>query len=487
MDTMIHLQNTYSSLPKDFHRSINPTSVKDPKFLSLNKRLLLELGIDNLDDNLLLSYFSGNSLPKESIPLSMTYAGHQFGNFVPQLGDGRAILLGELTDKSGKLNDIQLKGSGPTAYSRQGDGRSAIGPVIREYIISEAMHAMNIPTTRALAAVSTGENVQREGSVKGGILTRVANSHIRVGTFEFFRAREDYENLKVLADYVMNRLYPEISEEENKYLLLFKYIARRQSTLISKWMSVGFIHGVMNTDNFSISGETIDYGPCAFIDEYDPETVFSSIDRHGRYKFSNQPNIALWNLSCLAGCLLPIIDGDQKVKEGMIQKALEDFAKDIDENINIEMTKKIGLNHSKNNHSQMKDLLKMMRENKSDFTLTFRSLAKALYDENEAFLENFIDSEKPNQWLKDWKQIITKQIEKKDVIAENLKNTNPIYIPRNHLIEKAISEFENEDSTEMMNKILQATSEPYIEQKGMNDLSIPPKEGEKVTQTFCGT
>ena len=263
---MIHLQNTYSNLPKDFHRSINPTSVKDPKFLSLNKRLLLELGIDNLDDNLLLSYFSGNSLPKESIPLSMTYAGHQFGNFVPQLGDGRAILLGELTDKSGKLNDIQLKGSGPTAYSRQGDGRSAIGPVIREYIISEAMHAMNIPTTRALAAVSTGENVQREGSVKGGILTRVANSHIRVGTFEFFRAREDYENLKVLADYVMNRLYPEISEEENKYLLLFKYIARRQSTLISKWMSVGFIHGVMNTDNFSISGETIDYGPCAFID-----------------------------------------------------------------------------------------------------------------------------------------------------------------------------------------------------------------------------
>lgn len=338
---MQNLKKTYSDLPKDFHRSIDPMPVIKPKLICLNHELANDLSIDTTDEIQLLQYFSGNEVPEKSSAIAMAYAGHQFGNFVPQLGDGRAMLIGELYDNEGKLKDIQLKGSGVTAFSRQGDGRSAIGPVIREYIISEAMHAMNIPTTRALAAVSTGEHVFRETALKGGILTRVSNSLVRVGTFEFFRARQDFQNLRVLSDFTIDRLYPEISEEEDKYLSLFNRIAKKQSILISKWMGVGFIHGVMNTDNCSISGETIDYGPCAFMDEYDPNAVFSSIDRQGRYRFNNQPKIALWNLSCLAGCLMPIIQGEQEEREEKIQASLEETAKDIDLLINEEMVRKI--------------------------------------------------------------------------------------------------------------------------------------------------
>ena len=484
---MENLKKTYSELPKEFHRSINPTPVSKPKFLSLNRELANELSIDTADEKKLLQYFSGNSVPGNSSTLAMAYAGHQFGNFVPQLGDGRAILLGELYDKERKLNDIQLKGSGVTAFSRQGDGRSAIGPVIREYVLSEAMHAMNIPTTRALAAVSTGENVSREAPLKGGILTRVSNSLIRIGTFEFFRARQDLENLKVLADFTINRLYPEISDEGNKYLQLFEAIAEKQSTLISKWMSIGFIHGVMNTDNFSVSGETIDYGPCAFMEAYSPDTVFSSIDRHGRYKYSNQPKIALWNLSCLAGCLLPIIEGNENEKEETIRESLGNFSKDINLKINTAMTEKVGLKETKESNDLVKELLSIMHKNSADFTLTFRSLSSAIGSNDDDFLVCFSNAEEPKDWLKKWKKMIHQRSKKTQNSIDNLNSINPIYIPRNHLIERAIREYEEENTHTIMDQILQVTEKPYLEQENMEDFAIPAKDHEQVTQTFCGT
>ena len=485
---MENIQNTYSKLPKDFHRSTRPTPVSKPKMLSINYELANELSIDTSDEMQLLEYFSGNTVPKDAEAIAMAYAGHQFGNFVPQLGDGRAILIGEIYDKSGKLNDIQLKGSGVTAFSRQGDGRSAIGPVIREYIISEAMHAMNIPTTRALAAISTGENVYRETALKGGVLTRVSNSLIRVGTFEFFRARQDLENLRVLADFSIKRLYPNIFDQKNKYLLLFDAIARKQSILISKWMSIGFIHGVMNTDNFSISGETIDYGPCAFMEAYDPDTVFSSIDRHGRYKYSNQPKIGLWNLSCLAGCLLPIMDGDDNEKEEKIRESLENFSKDMNSRINIEMTKKIALRETKESNELTKSLLSIMHQNGADFTLTFRSLSSAIKGDDDYFLKCFDNDEEPKDWLQKWKKLLKKEKGNIDEnLVENLNSINPIYIPRNHMIERAIREYQENNTHKIMDELLEVTANPFLDQKNMEDYAVPAKEDEQVTQTFCGT
>ena len=484
---MQNLKNTYSELPKEFHKAIEPTAVSKPEVLSLNYALANDLSIDTSDETQLLKYFSGNAVPENASAIATAYAGHQFGNFVPQLGDGRAILIGELIDETGKLNDIQLKGSGPTAFSRQGDGRSAIGPVIREYILSEAMHAMNVPTTRALAAISTGDDVYRETVLKGGILTRISSSLIRVGTFEFFRARQDLENLRILADYSINRLYPEISDQKNKYLLLFDAIAKKQSILISKWMSIGFIHGVMNTDNFSISGETIDYGPCAFMEAYDPDTVFSSIDRHGRYKYSNQPKIALWNLSCLAGCLLPIIDGNEDEKEEIIRESLGNFSKDLNSRINIEMTKKIGLKETHESNELTKDLLSIMHQNGADFTLTFRSLSSTLKSNDDEFLQCFNSNKEPKDWLKEWKKLIKEESQNKDALIESLNSKNPIYIPRNHMIERAIREYEEENTHSIMDEMLEVTSNPYLVQKNMEDYAVPAKEDEQVTQTFCGT
>ncbi len=485
---MENIQNTYSRLPNDFHRSTKPTPVSKPKTLSINYELAKELSIDTSDEAQLLEYFSGNTVHKDATAIAMAYAGHQFGNFVPQLGDGRAILIGEVYDKSGKLNDIQLKGSGVTAFSRQGDGRSAIGPVIREYIMSEAMHAMNIPTTRALAAISTGENVYRETALKGGVLTRVSNSLIRVGTFEFFRARQDLENLRVLADFSIKRLYPNIFDQKNKYLLLFDAIARKQSILISKWMSIGFIHGVMNTDNFSISGETIDYGPCAFMEAYDPDTVFSSIDRHGRYKYSNQPKIGLWNLSCLAGCLLPIMDGDDNEKEEVIRESLENFSKDVNSRINIEMTKKIALRETKESNELTKSLLSIMHQNGADFTLTFRSLSSAIKGNDDHFLKCFDNHEEPKDWLQKWKKLLKKEKGNIDEnLVENLNSINPIYIPRNHMIERAIREYQENNTHKIMDELLEVTANPFLDQKNKEDYALPAKEDEQVTQTFCGT
>ena len=328
----INFDNSYSRLPESFYERINPESVKNPKLIVFNNNLGNKLGIENTGSKETLSkVFSGNLLPDGSEPIALAYAGHQFGNFVPQLGDGRALLIGEIINQEQERFDIQLKGSGKTKFSRQGDGKSALGPVIREYILSEAMHALNVPTTRALAAVTTGEDVFRETRLPGGILTRVAKSHVRVGTFEYFMARKDLKNLKVLADYVMERLYPQALESKNPCLKMLQIIAEKQSQLIAKWMGIGFIHGVMNTDNTSIAVETIDYGPCAFMDEYNPQTVYSSIDHHGRYAFANQAQIAHWNLACLSGCLIPLVDKNEDKSKAEINKVLESFSKNVND------------------------------------------------------------------------------------------------------------------------------------------------------------
>ena len=335
------LSNSYIGLPEEFFQSVDPEPVKAPALLAFNDDLAEHLNID-LSEEDKVNFFSGNRIPSDSIPIALNYAGHQFGNFVHQLGDGRAVLLGEIRDKKNTV-DLQLKGSGPTMYSRQGDGRSALGPVLREYILSEAMHHLNIPTTRALAAISTGEYVARDEFEPGGILTRVAKSHLRVGTFEYFASRQQYEDLKILADFAIQRHYPHIREASNHYLELLKEVAKNQSVLVSKWMSVGFIHGVMNTDNFTISGETLDYGPCAFLDEYHPGKVFSSIDQEGRYAFGNQPSIAAWNLASLAGCLIAFIDKDSDKANEMATEVLDNFSIETNQRILNLMCKKIGL------------------------------------------------------------------------------------------------------------------------------------------------
>ena len=479
------LTNSYIGLPEDFYEVINPLPVKSPQLIAYNDELAQYLDL-KIDQKEALEYFSGNSILPNTTPIALNYAGHQFGNFVHELGDGRATLLGEIEVNKERF-DVQLKGSGPTKFSRQGDGRSALGPVIREFIISEAMHHLNIPTTRALAAVRTGEHVFREEIEPGGILTRIAKSHIRVGTFEYFASRQQWENVKLLADYTIQRHFPEIRERDNHYLELLKAISDRQSKLIAKWMGVGFIHGVMNTDNFTISGETIDYGPCAFMDEYDPATVYSSIDHGGRYAFGNQPSIAAWNLASLAGCLISFIDEDSKKANELATKVLDDFSINTNQEILDVMCQKIGLEGSSvDNQKILKDLLKIMIPNKADYILSFRHLSLTLEDQDSLFLGQFKEKEKIKEWLEKWKLAVKQPTAKIKKVIEIMDNINPIYIPRNHNVQKAIKAAYQND-LEPMNELLAALKNPFSENREYSHLAIPPKEDEKILETFCGT
>ncbi len=399
------LSNSYIGLPEEFYQVVNPTPVKNPRTLIFNEDLADSLGI-KLKDEEVSNFFSGNGLPKDSVPIALNYAGHQFGNFVQQLGDGRAVLLGEINTKDGTY-DLQLKGSGKTMFSRQGDGRSALGPVIREYILSEAMHYLGVPTSRALAATATGEHVARETFEPGGVLTRIAKSHLRVGTFEYFASRQQLNDVKMLADFAIQRHYPEIRETEKHYLELLKRVASNQSKLVSKWMSVGFVHGVMNTDNFTISGETIDYGPCAFLDEYHPGKVFSSIDQNGRYAFGNQPSIASWNLASLAGCLIAFIDKDSDKANELATEVLDNFSKETNQRILNLMCEKIGLNGGKKeNQTLLRNFLKIMMDNEADYTITFRNLSKVLFEDSDAFFNQFAEKKEINDWLNNWEQAL---------------------------------------------------------------------------------
>lgn len=488
--------NSYARLPERFHASVYPEAVSGPVLIKFNEALAknLSLDLDPKDTNRLAAIFAGNVLPPGAEPLAMAYAGHQFGNFVPQLGDGRAILLGEVVDVEGVRRDIQLKGAGPTPFSRRGDGRAALGPVLREYIISEAFAALGIPATRALAAVLSGEPVYREQPVPGAVFTRVAASHVRVGTFQFFAAREDQEAIRLLADYGIDRHYPDLKQEPEPYLALLQRVSDRQAALIARWLSIGFIHGVMNTDNMTISGESIDFGPCAFLDEYDPMKVFSSIDRQGRYAYRNQPGIGQWNIARLAECLLPLLDADEEKAVGKANEVLKSFGETFQSHWIASFRRKLGLGLEEAGDAELvQDLLTAMHEGRADFTLTFRRLTdlaaaeegqKALAAE-AAFTEGFMPWEKAEEWLPRWRARLTREPERHDA-ASLMRSVNPAIIPRNHRIEQVIRAA-MEGDLKPFERLLEALAEPYADRAEFDEYREAPLDEQKVRLTFCGT
>ncbi len=484
--------NSYARLPDRFFARLAPTPVKAPTLIRLNEALAIQLGLDPawLASPEGVQMLGGNLVPAGAAPLAMAYAGHQFGNWVPQLGDGRAILLGEVIDRDGIRRDIQLKGAGRTPFSRGGDGRAVLGPVLREYIVSEAMAALGVPTTRALAAVTTGEHVWREEPEQGAVLTRVARSHVRIGTFEFFANRGDVEGVRALADYVIARHYPEVAGAEQPYRALFEAVTGRVAALVAKWLHIGFIHGVMNTDNMSIAGETIDYGPCAFMDNYHPGTVFSSIDANGRYAYANQPRIAHWNLSRLVGALLPLFTDDKDAGIAMAQESLDLFPGKFEAAYAAGLRAKLGLTEAGDGDTELaQDLLDRMAGNNADFTLTFRALSEAadggaqadasvgrLFDDPAAFTE----------WVLKWRQRLASEKAAPAERSAAMKAVNPAFIPRNHRIQAVITAAQAGDFT-LFDTLMTVLSKPYEDQPGFMTYTDPPQPDEIVHRTFCGT
>ena len=476
-----HFDNTYSKLSNTFKEEVKPTPVHNPELVVLNDQLAKDLKLDfsKVEKKDLSQIFSGNTLPKGSATIAQAYAGHQFGHFT-MLGDGRAVLLGEHLVNNTNRYDVQFKGSGRTSFSRSGDGRAVLGPMLREYIISEAIHALKIPTTRSLAVVKTGEKIVRENLLPGAILTRVASSHIRVGTFQYIAAKQNIEDLNTLVEYTINRHYPEIQSSKNKALDLLNLVMERQCKLVVNWMRVGFIHGVMNTDNMAISGETIDYGPCAFMDHYNPKTVFSSIDQLGRYSFSNQPPITKWNLSRFAECLIPLIDKDEDKAIQLATEIIDNFQNIYEEKWLNMMRDKLGLfGKSKDDKKLIDDLLTWMEKNKADYTNTFCYLMNVKIGNNSLY-----DDKEFINWSKNWKNRISINDNSKEKSLELMKETNPIIIPRNHKVEEALKAA-NKDNLEVMNKLLSKFNNPYGEQKGVEDYQLPSIDDNY--QTFCGT
>jgi uncharacterized protein YdiU (UPF0061 family) len=485
------LQHTYSALPSRFYARVAPVPVKDPRLVVFNSRLAEELELDPaVLEREGAAWFSGNQTPEDADPIALAYAGHQFGNFVPQLGDGRAILLGERVGRDGVRRDIQLKGSGRTPFSRNGDGRAALGPMLREYLISEAMHALGIPTTRSLAVATTGEQVVREDLLPGAVLTRVAASHIRVGTFEYFAARNDREAVGQLLDYVITRHYPETRGAEVPALAVLEAVAQRQAALIADWMSVGFIHGVMNTDNMAISGETIDYGPCAFMDHYDPNTVFSSIDHGGRYAYGNQPAIAQWNLARLAETLLPLIDSDEGKAIERATVVVRDFMPVFDAQLLARMRRKIGLASEQDSDVELvRALLATMQSASADFTLTFRRLARCADEpaDDASLLELFAPSSGMVDWLRRWRERLASEPQNAGERAANMRRVNPAFIPRNHRVEAALEAASTHGDLGLFHQLRKILEHPYDDQPGCGEFEQPPAPGERVLRTFCGT
>jgi serine/tyrosine/threonine adenylyltransferase len=493
-DMTVHFpfQNTYALLPDGFFARVAPTPVVSPRLVKLNRPLAIRLGLDPdvLDSPEGAEILAGKRVPNGAEPIAMAYAGHQFGHFVPQLGDGRAILLGEVIDADGIRRDIQLKGSGPTPFSRKGDGRAALGPVLREYIVSEAMAALGIATTRSLAAVVTGESVIRETALPGAVLTRVASSHIRVGTFQYFAARGDIEGVRRLADHVIARHYPETEGAERPYHALLAGVIARQADLVARWLLVGFIHGVMNTDNTSISGETIDYGPCAFMDSYDPAAVFSSIDEQGRYAYANQPRIALWNLTRLAECLLPLFcdDKDQAIEQA--QSILGEFAPRFTSAYQAGLRQKTGLlTEHEGDEALVQDLLDAMAKNRADFTLTFRRLSEAVLDSggDRRVRLLFADPTAYDEWALRWRQRIDAEPSTPAARSKAMLAVNPAFIPRNHRIEAVIQAAVGHDDFAPFEELLTVLSKPYDDQPAFSEYAQPPEPHQRVLQTFCGT
>ncbi len=496
---IIAFNNKYISLGVGFYEKISPVLVAKPGLIKFNEGLAESLGLSTADlmPTEIAEIFSGNRLPEGAEPLAMAYAGHQFGSFNPQLGDGRAILLGEFVSPEGKGFNLQLKGSGRTLYSRGGDGRAALGPVLREYLVSEAMEKLNVPTTRALAAVTTGEDVARERLLPGGIIARIASSFIRVGSFEYFSAKGDAESVRKLADYVIECNYPQTRDTDNPYVALLQSIVERQAALIAQWMQLGFIHGVMNTDNMSVAGETIDYGPCAFMDSYDHNQVFSSIDRNGRYAYSNQPSIGLWNLSRLAETLLPLMHEDSDAAIAIAQNILESFVESYQENWLSGMQAKFGLIASSDKIKQHEDkslieeLFNIMADNNADFTLTFYFLSRLSATQSSKheteIRQLFGNSELFDEWLIKWRQRLAVQVQSDEQRQTSMQSINPVYIPRNHQIEAAIRAAEDNHDFSVFHALHEVLQNPYEEQECKESYMRPPEPNEVVRQTFCGT
>jgi uncharacterized protein YdiU (UPF0061 family) len=492
MSIHFRFDNSYARLPDRFFARVEPTAVAAPRLVKLNRELAAQLRLDAdwLASPEGVEVLAGKRVPEDAEPIAIAYAGHQFGNFVPQLGDGRAVLLGEVLDRDGVRRDIQLKGSGPTPFSRRGDGRAALGPVLREYVVSEAMAALGIPTTRALAAVTTGETVAREELLPGAVFTRVASSHIRVGTFQFFGARGDVEGLRVLADHVIARHYPEAAQSDGPYRALLEGVIARQADLVARWLLVGFIHGVMNTDNMSVAGETIDYGPCAFMDAYDPATVFSSIDQGGRYAYGNQPRIALWNLTRLAEALLPLLASEQEPAIAQAQEALGGFAPRFESAYHAGLRRKLGLaTEQEGDAAVAQDLLKLMAENQADFTLTFRHLADAGADAGgaEAVRNLFVNPQAFDGWAARWRDRLAQEPQDPAARRAAMRAVNPAFIPRNHRVEAMIQAAVQHDDFAPFEELLRVLSRPYEDEPEFAQYATPPEPHERVRETFCGT
>lgn len=494
----IPFDNRYAALGEGFFMRTRPTPVSAPALIRFNRELALDLGMDpdRMGPDYVARVFAGNEIPEGAEPLAMAYAGHQFGFFTPQLGDGRAILLGEATGRDGQGYEIHLKGSGRTVFSRNGDGRAPLGPVLREYLVSEAMHRLGVPTTRALAAVTTGERVFRDRALPGAVLTRVAGSFVRVGTFEFHARRGDVDAVRKLADHVIGRNYPELARSDNRYLSLLEAVVGRQASLVAKWMGLGFIHGVMNTDNMSILGETIDYGPCAFMDRFDFDRVYSSIDQHGRYAYSNQPPVALWNLARLAECMALIVDTDMEAAIESVKKVLDGFMPAYESAWLEGMRAKCGLSRTDGPSGQpdrqvVDDLLALMANSGADFTLTFFVLS-SLRDRpgvgDGRFLEQFGPITDPvREWLEKWRAALARQSVDEERRQEEMRRVNPVYIPRNHLVEAAIRGAEDEGDYSAFHELHEVLQAPYEIKHGKERFQLPPVPEEEVRQTFCGT
>jgi len=485
--------NSYARLPDRFFARLAPTPGPEPRLVKLNQALARAL---NLDPEQLaapsgIEVLAGNRLPLGAEPLAMAYAGHQFGNWVPLLGDGRALLLGEVIDRQGVRRDIQLKGAGRTPFSRSGDGRAVLGPVLREYIVSEAMAALGIQTTRSLAAVTTGEQIFRQGPLPGAVLTRVARSHVRIGTFQFFASRDDVDGVRQLADYVIDRLYPQAARAPQPYRALLDAVIERTAALVASWQLIGFIHGVMNTDNMSIAGETIDYGPCAFMDTYHPGTVYSSIDAGGRYAYGNQPRIAHWNLVRLAQALLPLLGDDADAAVAMAQEAINAYPARFEAAWLAGLRRKLGLAQAHDGDMALaQDLLNRMAANSADFTLTFRRLSDAVDGDpagSDAVRSLFDDPTSFDAWAAPWRQRLAQEGRTAAACRADMRTANPAFIPRNHRIEAVIVAAQNEADFTLLEELVTVLATPYDDQPRFAHYTQPPQPHEVVQQTFCGT
>lgn len=486
----LSFDNSYARLPERFYAPASPAPFPTPQLIRLNHPLASEMGLDAawLESAAGVRFLAGQAIAEGSEPIALAYAGHQFGSFVPQLGDGRAILLGELIGPDGARRDVQIKGAGRTAFSRGGDGRAALGPVLREYLVSEAMAALGIPTTRALAALSTGEPVRRETMLPGAAVVRVASSHIRVGTFQYFAARSDTEAVRLLADHVIARHYPAAAQADRPYRALLDHIIAAQANLVARWLLVGFIHGVMNTDNMSVAGETIDYGPCAFMDEYDPATLFSSIDQAGRYAYGNQPTVAQWNLTRLAETLLPLLADNEDAAIADAQAALERFGPSFQQTYHDGLRRKLGLDDERPEDAELIGaILQAMTANQVDFTLFFRNLGLAVIGDDEPARSLFIDPTVFDRWAEQWRDRLAKEEREPSDRRAAMDAVNPAFIPRNHRVEAMIRAAVDEEDFGPFHEMVELLARPYDDQPALAHYARPPQDHERVLATYCGT